>query len=122
MWARIGAVALMTFFPLLAWGVAYQTTRESISLTDQGITYKAGGFFGSTRSVRFADCARFEFQIHQVPGRGGRRAEAVTPYFIFRDGTSEEIGAFILRGEALDDLLERLRRRGIPVVGDRRGL
>ncbi len=118
---RLFGVGLLTLLPILCWTSAWAASSQYAVVADDRIEFKSGAL-GRVNVVRFSDCQRFEFQIRQVAGDRGKPEEAVIPVAMLKDGRKIELDYPILRGGVLDDLVERLKRAGVPVMGDRRGL
>ena len=122
-WPRVGGAALLLLGPALLWTCAYKATQEYVTVADDRVEYGVGSVLApAVKVVRFADCQKLEFRIKEVAGDRGRPEESVTPYLVLKSGGEEDIGRVLFRGPVLDDLIARLGKRGIPVVGDRRGL
>ena len=122
-WPRVGGAALALLAPSLLGLAAYKASLEYVTVADDRVEYGVGSVLAPGKKVvRFDDCRRLEFRVRPVAGEGLRRQEEVTPYLVLKDGGEEDIGRVMFRGPVLDDLIARLGRRGVPVVGDRRGL
>ena len=121
-WPRLLGGLLLTVLPLAAGLGALAAASEYVKIDNQRIEIKRGAF-GEPTQYRFKNVQRMEFQVRKTARiKRSQSDEMVIPVFILKDGTIQDVDAASLRGPVLDDLVERLKNQGIPVVGDRRGL
>ncbi len=120
-WPKLLGISLLTLFPLVSLGAAWAARSEYVKVGDDQVEYRSGAL-GKPRTIRYDECQRLEFRIKTVGSKRGQPNEVVTPWVVKKDGTEEDINPMLLRGEVLDDLVARFRKKGIPVSGDRRGL
>jgi len=118
---KLLGVGLLTLFPALCWIAAWAASSQYAVVTDDRLEFKSGAL-GRVTELRFADCRSLEFEIRQVRGARAKPEEAVVPVATLKDGGKMELDYPVLRGPVLDDLVERLKKVGVPVGGDRRGL
>ena len=118
---KLLGVGLLTLFPALCWLSAWAAGAQYAIVTDERLEFKSGAL-GRVQELRFTDVRSFEFETRQVPGDRGRPEESTTPVATLKNGSKVELGYPVLRGPVLDDLAERLKKAGVPVSGDRRGL
>ncbi len=118
---KLLGVGLLTLGPALCWLSAWAAASQYAVVADDRLEFKSGAA-GRVQVLRFEDCRAFEFETRQVPGDRGRPEESTTPVATLKDGRRMDLGYPVLRGPVLDDLVERLRKAGVPVSGDRRGL
>jgi hypothetical protein len=118
---KLLGMGLLTLFPALCGVAAWAASSQYAIVADDRIEFKSGAL-GRVNVLRFADCQVFEFEIRQVPGDRGKPEESVVPVARLKDGQTMELNYPLIRGEVLDDLMARLKKAGVPVIGDRRGL
>lgn len=118
----LGGLALAVLGPIVCGMVAYRANFEYLKISDNFVEFPTGPPIAPViKTINLNDVSSLQFEEEVSYNRKGKQINRSAVLYL-KDGTKEELSVMIARGDALDEVIARLKKRGIPVQGNRGGL